>query len=160
MTTTQATKLEIPSSLITQLSELYETDETAWLDTMSQLAAHGRIEDLDCPHLSEYLADMARRDRREVASRFVVLLAHMLKWQYQQDRRSVSWQTTILEQRFELRGLVESGTLFNHALSILPKTYTDAIKLAAAETGLSRESFPAGCPWTLDDVLADADDAE
>jgi Domain of unknown function DUF29 len=44
------------------LSTHYEQDETAWLDIMSELAAQGRLAELDCEHLSEYLADMASRE--------------------------------------------------------------------------------------------------
>ncbi len=65
------------------LSVLYERDETAWLEAMSALAASGRYAEMDFRHLSEYLADMARRDRREVFSRLVVLLCHLLKWEHQ-----------------------------------------------------------------------------
>ena len=53
---------------VASLPDLYEQDETAWLDIMSKLVAQGRFEELDCGHLSEYLADMAKRDRREVFS--------------------------------------------------------------------------------------------
>src|SRR5437667_12763961 len=69
------------------LSLLYERDETAWLEVMSALAASGRFAEMDYRHLSEYLADMARRDRREVFSRLVVLLSHLLKWDHQPERR-------------------------------------------------------------------------
>src|SRR5438552_2938743 len=92
------------------LSVLYEQDETAWLEAMSNLAAEGRHAEIDYHNLSEYLADMAKRDRREVASRLVVLLTHLLKWEYQPDHRSGSWHGTILEQRRELRKLLDSGT--------------------------------------------------
>src|SRR5215471_13894744 len=89
------------------LSVLYEQDETAWLEAMSALAAAGRYDEMDFAHLSEYLTDMARRDRREVFSRLVVLLTHLLKWEHQADRRSGSWRGTIREQRRELRQLLE-----------------------------------------------------
>ena len=64
------------------LSVLYERDETAWLEAMAVLAARGRYAEMDFRHLSEYLADMAKRDRREVFSRLVVLLSHLLKWEH------------------------------------------------------------------------------
>ena len=80
---------------------------------------------------------MAKRDRREVSSRLVVLLMHLLKWDHQPTERTGSWRGTILEQRRELRELLESGTLYNHALAVLPKAYADACKQAAAETGSS-----------------------
>ncbi len=137
------------------LSALYERDETAWLEAMSALAAEGRYADMDHPHLSEYLADMAKRDRREVFSRLVVLLAHLLKWDHQPERRSGSWMGTILEQQRELRQLLESGTLYNHAVSVLAEAYAEGRKQAAAETGLARGAFPEECAWDLEGALAD-----
>jgi hypothetical protein len=47
-------------------TDLYETDETAWLEAMAELIELGRLGELDYPHLGEYLADMARRDRRRL----------------------------------------------------------------------------------------------
>jgi hypothetical protein len=137
------------------LSVLYGQDETAWLEVMSHLAAEGRSAELDLPNLSEYLADMAKRDRREVSRRLVVLLTHLLKWEHQPDHRSGSWQGAILEQRRELRKLLDSGTLHNHALSVLAEAYADARKQAAAETMLPRATFPVECSWDLGTLLAD-----
>jgi Domain of unknown function DUF29 len=140
------------------LSTLFERDETAWLEIMSQMAAEGRHAEMDYPNLSEYLGDMAKRDRREVSSRLVTLLTHLLKWEHQADHRSGSWQGTILEQRRELRKLLESGTLYNHAVSVLAEAYADARKQAAAETGLSRTTFPTQCRWDLQNLLANDED--
>ncbi len=140
------------------LAVLFEQDETAWLEAMANLAADGRQAEMDFANLSEYLADMAKRDRREVSSRLVNLLAHLLKWQHQPEGRSGSWEKTILEQRRELRDLLESGTLHNHAVAMLAKSYADACKEAAAETGLPRSTFASACPWDLESLLADADE--
>ena len=57
------------------------------------------------------------------------------------------------EQRLQLGRLLESGTLRNHALAVLADMYDDARGLAADETGLPAETFPAACPWDLDAVL-------
>jgi hypothetical protein len=137
---------------------LYEVDETAWLETTAELIRQGRLDAVELDVLAEYLTDMAKRDRREVYSRLVVLLAHLLKWEYQPDHRSRAWQGTILEQQRELRQLLESGTLRNHALAVFADAYADARKQAAAETGLARAAFPEACPWQLDDALADRDE--
>jgi hypothetical protein len=137
------------------LSLLYERDETAWLEAMSALAASGRFAQMDYRHLSEYLADMARRDRREVFSRLVVLLAHLLKWDHQPERRSGSWRGTIREQRRELRQLLESGTLRNHAEAVLADAYAEARRQAADETELSLDVFPAEHGRALDELLAE-----
>jgi hypothetical protein len=139
------------------LSALYERDETAWLEAMSALAASGRYAEMDFRHLSEYLADMAKRDRREAFNRLVVLLTHLLKWEYQPEHRSGSWRGTIRAQRRELRQLLESGTLRKHAEAVLADTYAEARRQAADETELSQDVLPAKNARTLDELLAEPD---
>ena len=133
---------------------LYERDETAWLEAMSELIRLGRLDEVDYSHLAEYLADMARRDRREVESRLTVLLTHLLKWAYQLERRSGSWKGTIIEQRQELEALTGRGVLRNHAEVELPGAYRKAVERATAETGLPAETFPEACPYSFDQLLS------
>jgi hypothetical protein len=137
---------------------LYEVDETAWLEATADLIRNGRLSEVELGTLAEYLTDMAKRDRREVFSRLVVLLSHLLKWEHKPDRRSGSWQGTILEQQRELRQLLESGALRNHAVAVFSDAYADARRQAAVETGLARSAFPEECAWDLDAALADRDE--
>jgi hypothetical protein len=134
---------------------LYERDETAWTDLTARLVDERRWDEVDADNLSEYLRDMARRDRREVHSRLGVLMTHLLKWDYQQDRRSNSWQATIRLQRKELLLLLESLTLRNHAVQIFADAYAWAVDQAAAETGLPPTTFPPNCPYSIDQVLGE-----
>jgi hypothetical protein len=145
MATSQAESLRV----------LYEQDETAWLEAMAELVAQRRYAELDHEHLSEYLTDMAKRDRREVFSRLVVLLAHLLKWEYQPEHRSGSWRGTMRAQRRELRQLLESGTLRNHAQAVFADAYAEARKQAADETELELAAFPEERGWELEQVLSD-----
>ncbi len=133
---------------------LYQADETAWLEAAAELVRHGRVCEIDPNCLAEYLSDMARRDRREVESRLIVLLAHVLKWFHQPDRRSGSWRATVVEQRQELEGLASRGVLRNHAEAVLPDAYLKAVERIAAETGLPPENFPMVCPYTLEQLLS------
>lgn len=137
------------------LPDLYEADETAWLEAMAQLIVQDRLQDLDYPHLAEHLTDMAKRDRREVKSRLVVLLTHLLKWTYQPDRRAGSWRGSIISQRQELADAASSGVLRNHAIAVFPKAYADAVAIAAAEAGLPEETFPRHCPYSFEQLLAE-----
>ncbi len=137
-----------------ELSQLYEADETCWLEAMADLIGQGRWDELDYVHLEEYLGDMAQRDRREVKSRLTTLLAHVLKWVHQPDHRSRSWRGTIVEQRQELSELVARGVLRNHAEGVLGDAYAEAVERAAAETGLAADSFPKECPYLLDQLLS------
>jgi len=135
------------------LPTLYERDETAWLEIMAELVRDRRIEDLDLLNLSEFLSDMARRDRREVESRLAGLLAHVLKWTYQPDRRSGGWRATVEVQRHELELLLQSGTLRAHAEEALAAAYAAAVRQAVAETGLPPETFPAESPYSVDGLI-------
>lgn len=135
------------------LPSLYLEDETAWLETMAELINQRRFGEIDFEHLSEYLSDMAKRDKREVRSRLVVLLTHLLKWDHQPRKRSRSWKGTILTQIQDLRDILDSRTLRNHAADILPDCYERARKLAAVETGLKLNRFPAKGPSSVDEVF-------
>jgi hypothetical protein len=136
------------------LAGLYRDDETAWLEAMAELVRRRDLKNLDLDNLGEYLTDMARRDRREVKSRLVVLLAHLLKWEFQPEKRSRSWRTTILHQRQELVDHAGRGVLHAHAEAVLPEAYVNAVELAASETGLSADAFPAECPYTIEQLFA------
>jgi hypothetical protein len=138
---------------VVPVAELYEVDETAWLEAMADLIDRGAYRDLDYAHLEEYLSDMARRDRREVESRLVVLIAHVLKWVHQPDQRSRSWRATLVEQCQELARLVGRGVLRTHAEAVLSEVYGEAVERAAAEIGLPAAAFPEECPYSLDQLL-------
>ena len=129
------------------MSDLFVADETAWLEATSQLIREQRFDELDCAHLSEYLTDMARRDKREVNHRLAVLIAHRLK------------RATIEVQRRELAELLESGTLRLHAVESLDKAYANGVLRAVAETNLDTATFPETCRVTLDDLLSEYWDA-
>jgi hypothetical protein len=135
------------------LAALYTEDETAWLETMAALVRRRDLAGLDLDNLGEYLTDMALRDRREVKSRLVILLAHLLKWEFQPEKRSRSWRTTVLNQRQELSDLASRGVLRVHAEAVLPEAYDNAVELAASETGKPKTSFPAACPYTIEQLF-------
>ncbi len=146
----------IPLDLERGLDGLYERDEVAWYDAMAALIGQGRTEELDFANLKEILEDMGKRFRREVKSRLRILLAHWLKWEYQPNRRTGGWMATLLTQRSDLKDdLTDSGALYNHAIKVYGEAYKQAVVLAATETGLPPEAFPATCPVTLDELLAE-----
>jgi hypothetical protein len=134
-------------------------DETGWLEaTAAQLTA-GQTAGLDLPRLAEFLTDMAKRERRELTSRLLVLLAHLLKWQYQPDRRTNSWLNTIEEQQIQVRMMVSDGTLRRQALAEWGKAYATARRRALRETGLDPAAVPADPPFDLAAALAFDPDA-
>jgi hypothetical protein len=79
----------------------YETDFYAWALHNAQLLREGKFSELDVDHLVEELEDMGN-NKPELASRFIILIAHLLKWEYQPERRGRSWERSIDEQRSQI----------------------------------------------------------
>ena len=99
---------------------------------------------------------MGRSDKREIDSRLEVLLAHLLKWQIQVRLRSAGWRATIGEQRRRIAKLLrESPSLRPLISQLIPEAYAEARERAAQETGLADATFPAECPFTADQILAE-----
>ena len=99
---------------------------------------------------------MGRRDKREIKSRFVVLLAHLLKWRVQVGFRSRSRSATIREQRYRVSDLLDEWPSLRPLIgSVRPALYARARSAAADETGLAETAFPAACRFTADQVLAE-----
>jgi Domain of unknown function DUF29 len=136
---------------------LYDQDFYLWcLDTCATLGAR-EFEALDLPHLIEEIRALAGRDRRELASRLETLVLHLLKWGYQPLERSGSWRRTIRTQRRELRRLLQQNPSLHPLVpDAVADGYPDARLDAGDETGLPLVTFPATCPWTLEQIL-DAD---
>jgi hypothetical protein len=135
-------------------ASLYETDYYAWTLRQAELLRGGNLAAADLQHLAEEIEDMGRNLKRELESRLKVLLAHLLKWQYQPGYRGNSWRYSIEEQRNELSDHLQDNPSLRAKLpEALARGYRNALMLAARETGLTKDRFPPGCPWTLEQVL-------
>src|SRR3954447_825190 len=84
---------------------LYEQDHLAWIEQQSELLRAGRLQDLDLENISEELGDLGRSQRRELEHRLEIILAHLLKKQFQPKRHTRSWDVTIGEQRRQIERL-------------------------------------------------------
>ena len=70
----------------------YDQDVVSWSIEQARLLRAGRFDLLDIQHIAEEIEDVGKSEQRELANRMAILLAHLLKWQYQPDRRGASWQ--------------------------------------------------------------------
>ena len=134
----------------------YDQDYYLWFADQARLLRAGTWQQIDVEHLAEELEDMGKREKRALRSRAVVLLAHLLKYQFQPEHRSPSWRGTIREQRKQLNGLLsDSPSLLSQLMEELQDSYVSARMLAAGETGLSERVFPENCPFTIDQMLGE-----
>jgi hypothetical protein len=136
------------------LAVLYDSDFFEWTQHSAELIRQGRLNEADLEHIAEEIEDMGKRDRREVRSRLIVLIAHLLKWQLQPERRTPSWRGTIIEQRQQLDLVFQdSPSLVDLAEHELPLIYTRAARRALAETGLASDRLPPECPYSETEIL-------
>jgi hypothetical protein len=138
------------------MATTYENDIVAWAKEQAYLLRSGKLSVLDIKHIAEEIEDVGKSEQRELASRMSVLLSHLLKWHYQPERQSSSWQRTVKEQRKAvLRRLKNTPSL---KVSIndkewLEDVWGDAVSIAIQETGM--DCFPEACPWTIANMLSE-----
>jgi hypothetical protein len=135
-------------------SALYEKDFYAWSNEQSALLRAGKLSEADIGHIAEEIESMGRTEKRELISRLTVLLLHLLKWRFQPARRTASWEASIQVQRNRLADHLDDNPSLKPLLpAALAAAYRDATLEAVAETGLPATTFPAACPWTVEEVL-------
>ncbi len=132
----------------------YETDFYTW--TIDQAAAlrDGRLSELDIGNLAEEIEDLGKEVFSKLRSSFRIILLHMLKWDYQPERRSRSWSVSIETHRIDIDDvLADNPSLRRRQPEAIAGAYRKARLEAAGETGLRRDAFPTECPYTLDDIM-------
>ena len=89
---------------------LYERDFLRWTtDTVTKLKAKN-FEQLDLQNLIEEIEDLGRSQKKELKSRLLVLLEHLLKRLYVNSPDNYrGWETTINEQRRQLELEIEDS---------------------------------------------------
>jgi hypothetical protein len=134
----------------------YEADYAQWCAEQGALLRAGRVDVLDLENLAEEIESLGRSDKREIRSRLKELLLHLLKWQFQPGKRKGGWRASIVEQRDELKQLLEESPSLRALPSLaLAALYPVARAKAADETGLAEAAFPQNCPYSVEDVLDD-----
>jgi hypothetical protein len=129
-----------------EAGKLYDEDFFEWTQRTAELIREGRFSEVDREHLAEEIADMGKRDRRELRSRTVRLIQHLLKWKYQPKRRCNSWLATIGEQRRRLLLLLEDSPSLRRVLEDdLGLLYSQAVRAALQEMRL-----PSGMEFELE----------
>ena len=133
---------------------LYEQDFYLWTQTIAQQLKENNFNEIDIPNLIEEIESMGRSEKRELKNRLIVLLMHLLKWQYQPEKRSESWRSTISEQRICIETLLEDSPSLQPLLTeVFEDCYQKARLKASDETGIKSNFFPKESPFTLEETL-------
>jgi hypothetical protein len=135
-----------------KMTTLYEQDYGRWAEEMANLLAQGRFSELDIENLVEEVRDLSKRERDRLLSSLRLIVHHLLKWDYQPERRSRSWMVTIQRERNNIDFYLKDSPSLKRYLTHewLEQIYENAKLEAFKETGLE---FPSTCPYNIDEVL-------
>jgi hypothetical protein len=136
------------------MTTLYSTDFNLWTEQTIAALKSGDLQALDLDNLIEEIEAMTRSDKREIFNRLKVLIIHLLKCQYQPQKKTNSWIKTINEQRDQIElVLADSPSLRLYLTSKLEEIYKKAKRDAVTETKLTPETLPTDCPFTEEQIL-------
>ena len=127
------------------------SDFAAWAEAHAEALRAGRLDALDLEHLAEEIEDLSNRERDAIESHLETLVMHLLKWRYQPDQRSRSWEATIKVARRNIDEAVPAaarayGVICRHrSTKFIPMPASGRALRPASPTMLSRT--PAPSPW-------------
>jgi hypothetical protein len=137
------------------MSTLYEEDVAAWAQEQVALLRSGKWALLDIEHIAEEIEDMNISHRHQLAHRMAILMAHMLKWKYQPERRGSSWEKTIHNQRDKLAKLLKKMPSLRPLLQDTEwaqDVWDDAVDIAGREADLT--DLPKVREWEFEQILS------
>jgi len=130
----------------------YDEDILAWATEQARLIRARQFDRLDIAHIADEIEDVGKSEKRELASRMAVLLVHLLKWQFQPERRGASWEVSIRHQRQRIGLALKAAPSLKTVLrdpDWCRAAWLDGIDRAAQETGLDEATFSEACPWDM-----------
>ena len=131
-----------------------DDDFALWAAEQAALLRASKLDRVDLENVAEELDYLGNSQESEIESRLVVLLAHLLKWHFQPERRSNSWRATLLEQRRQIGKIIKrSPSLRQHPAKQVPEAYEIGVLAASGETNLPLSAFPKTCPYSIEQIL-------
>ena len=133
------------------MTTLYEADFFTWAKTQAEAARRRSANELDWDRLAEELEALGASEQRELYSRYVVLLTHLLKWAHQPERRTRSWTNTIAAQRAQIaRHLARNPGLKAKETEEFAAASGEARLSASTQTDLDVSVFSEAPAFTIE----------
>ena len=133
----------------------YKEDIHAWALEQVELLKAGRFAEIDALNIAEEIQDVAEREYDKLQSALAIILLHILKWDHQPERRSRSWQNSILEHRARVeRQLRKFPSLKSRTGEAVEEAYEDARRWCEIETHIPEVDFAFSCPYDWEEITA------
>ena len=130
----------------------YDKDVILWSEEQARLLRARRFAELDLEHLADEIEDVGRSEKRELAKRMAVLLAHLIKWKSHPNDRTNSWRATINDQRKRIALAIKETPSLKTVIRVADwqeGVWLDARGQAWKEMGAG-EDLPEASPWTIE----------
>jgi Domain of unknown function DUF29 len=132
----------------------YERDFYGWALEQAALIRGGSLDEVDAENVAEEIESLARNEFRSFVSFLRLVLVHLLKWDYQAQRRNRGWAISIASHRDHATTSIDENPSFTPRVEeALDRAYRQARLQAARETKLPIRAFPERRPYSLDDVM-------
>ncbi len=132
----------------------YEDDAYTWVHEQIALLRSGNLSEIDTSNIVEELSDVGNELRFRLESAIAVLTQHLLKWDFQPERRSRSWEQSIAEQRRQIQRLLRRNPgLKSVLLEGIEEGFADGRGRALVETKLPKNALPLSCPYAFEDMM-------
>jgi hypothetical protein len=132
----------------------YDRDLYTWAVEQAALLRAGKITEADALNIAEELDDVGNEQYDKLESALRLILLHLLKWEHQPERRSRSWQASIIVQRNHVQKVLRKNPgLKPRIAEAVAEAYRDARVEAGAETGRDYDVFPKSCPYSWDEIM-------
>jgi Domain of unknown function DUF29 len=132
----------------------YATDFYGWATETARKIRSGRLAEVNLEQVAEEIESLGKSEQQQLSNRLIILLVHMLKWEFQPGRRKSGWQGTILEQRERIKRLLAKNPSLQPLVEeTIAEAYSIALTTAAFETHMVEEDFPRTCPYLVDEIL-------
>jgi hypothetical protein len=132
----------------------YANDFYGWATETAEKLRSGRLSEVDLEHVAEEIESLGKSEQQQLSSRLVVLLTHMLKWEFQPEAQKGGWEATIKLQRLRIRRLLDKNPSLKPLFwETVEESYPLAVIHAAEETNKVEEDFPRTCPYSKEEIL-------
>jgi hypothetical protein len=139
----------------TSIGASYERDFYAWSLEQARLIREGRWDCVDRENVAEEIESLSREQFDRLARTLSVLLAQMLQWDHQPDRRSRSRMLSISKQRLEVDDiLADNPSLKLRIAEAVVRAYRWARLEAVKDTDIDDATIPETCRYSWDDIIS------
>lgn len=147
------------------MTTLYKQDFQLWIEQTIASLKSGQFNTLDIEHLVEELQELGKSEKRALESNLMVLLAHLLKIQVQNDApdpMKASWYRSVIEHRKRvILALKNTPSLKSYLPNAIEQAYPEGRDLAIQEGEKAafgvripeENEYPLVCPFSVEQIL-------